>query len=194
MDVAVALRGADVQSRERSSLEDARVIAENTLQSVRDLSQLLHPSVLDDFGLPETLTAYLRSFSKRTGIQTEFQPHGMTARLPTDTEVCIYRIVQEALTNVARHSGARRVRVTLDRIDDGVTLLVEDDGRGIELPKGSSPGTAGLGLVGMRERAQAVGGSFALRSQPGQGTTIQVSIPGARAGTSFDLHADAVAS
>jgi signal transduction histidine kinase len=194
MDVSVALRGADSQSRERSSLEDARAIAENTLQSVRDLSQLLHPSVLDDFGLPETLTAYLRSFSKRTGIQADFVQHAMTARLAPDTEVCIYRIVQEALTNVARHSGARRVRVTLERTDDALTLLVEDDGRGIEASGGGETTSGGLGLVGMRERAQAVGGSFAIRSQPGQGTKIQVLIPIRPAGSSFDLQPDKVAS
>ena len=166
----------------------------DTLQSVRDLSQLLHPSVLDDFGLPETLTAYLRSFSKRTGIQTDFVQHGMTARLAPDTEVCVYRIVQEALTNVARHSGARRVRVTLERTDDALTLLVEDDGRGIESSGGGETTSGGLGLVGMRERAQAVGGSFAIRSQPGQGTKIQVLIPIRPAGSSFDLQPDKVAS
>jgi signal transduction histidine kinase len=178
MDVAVALRGVDTTSRERSALEDARVIAENTLQSVRDLSQLLHPSTLDDFGLPETVGANLSGFGKRTGIATELVQAGrIDERLPPDVEVCVYRIVQEALTNVARHSGARHVRVTLDRSDEMLTLVVEDNGRGVEMTTAMDGTTGGLGLVGMRERAQAVGGSFAVRSRPGEGTRIEARVP-----------------
>jgi signal transduction histidine kinase len=177
MDVAVALRSSPLGSREKSSLEDARSIAEDTLQSVRDLSQLLHPSMLDDFGLPETVSAYLRGFSKRTGIKTELRQHGMEERLRPEAEVCVYRIVQEALTNVARHSGARSVIVALERSPLLLELAVEDDGRGLDTKSVRTAVAGGLGLIGMRERAQALGGTFALKSRRDEGTRIVVQIP-----------------
>ena len=110
MDIGIALR-ADIDSRVRSALEEAREISESTLRSVRDMSQLLHPSILDDFGLPATLTTYLRNFSRRTGIRAQLA-ETMDARLAPEIEVCVYRIVQEALSNVAQHSGATACTVT----------------------------------------------------------------------------------
>ena len=176
MDVGVALRSPSTDARARASLDEARAIAETTLQSVRDLSQLLHPSMLDDFGLPETLAAYLRSFSKRTGIRVQLTHEGLDTRLPADVEVCIYRIVQEALTNVARHSGALSSSVSVTRRDDSVNLTIEDTGRGMSgMPEVGAP--RGLGLIGMRERAQALAGRFAIESRPGGGTRVAVRLP-----------------
>ena len=174
MEVGVALRGS-ADSRVRSSLDEARSIAESTLQSVRDLSQLLHPSMLDDFGLPETLAAYLRSFSKRTGIRAKLTHHGLDERLPADVEVCIYRIVQEALTNVARHSGALECSVNVTRQSDNVNLVIEDQGRGLNGARLSGP--RGLGLIGMRERAQALNGRFTIEDRPEGGTRVSVTLP-----------------
>ena len=178
MDVGVALRSTATDARSRASLEEARSIAESTLQSVRDLSQLLHPSMLDDFGLPETLAAYLRSFSKRTGIKAQLALEGLGARLPADVEVCIYRIVQEALTNVARHSGALSCSVSIRRSDDAVSLVIEDTGRGFTgaADRVIAAGR-GLGLIGMRERAQALAGRFAIENRPEGGTRITVLLP-----------------
>jgi len=174
MEVGVAMRGS-ADSRVRSSLEEARSIAESTLQSVRDLSQLLHPSMLDDFGLPETLAAYLRSFSKRTGIRAKLAHHGLEARLPADVEVCIYRIVQEALTNVARHSGALSCSVDVARHAEHVQLVIEDEGRGLN--GANSEPRKGLGLIGMRERAQALSGRFSIEQRPEGGTRVAVALP-----------------
>ena len=137
MDVTVARRGVDaLQTAESGArivswLDDARSIAENTLQSVR-ISQLLHPSMLDDFGLPEALRSYLRTFSKRTGISAQFIQNGKEQRLPQAMEVCLYRIVQEALTNVVRHSGARNAIITLSQTDNGLEMTIDDDGNGID--------------------------------------------------------------
>jgi signal transduction histidine kinase len=176
MDVGVALRSTSTDARARASLDEARAIAETTLQSVRDLSQLLHPSMLDDFGLPETLAAYLRSFSKRTGIRVQLTHEGLDSRLPAGVEVCVYRIVQEALSNVARHSGALSASVSVTRRDDSVSLAIEDTGRGISgQPDVGSP--RGLGLIGMRERAQALAGRFAIENRPGGGTRVAVTLP-----------------
>jgi signal transduction histidine kinase len=178
MDVGVAARSAVIEPRARAALEDARAIAETTLHSVRDLSQLLHPSMLDDFGLPEALASYLRSFSKRTGIRAQLAHEGLDRRLPADVEVCIYRIVQEALTNVARHSGALSCAVNVRRGDDAVTLVIEDTGRGIT-GDADRVGAArrGLGLIGMRERAQALAGRFVIENRREGGARITVLLP-----------------
>ena len=178
MDVGVAARSAVIEPRARAALDEARAIAETTLQSVRDMSQLLHPSMLDDFGLPETLAAYLRSFSKRTGIRAQLTHDHLDGRLPADVEVCIYRIVQEALTNVARHSGARSCSVSITRGEQSVTLVIEDTGRGIT-GGAEQLGAArrGLGLIGMRERAQALSGRFVLENRPEGGARIVVQLP-----------------
>jgi len=178
MEMGVALRGVEADSRARASLEEARAIAETTLQSVRDLSQLLHPSMLDDFGLPEALRADLRRFSKRTGIRAQLTHERMDERLPPELEVCVYRIVQEALTNVARHSGASSCTVSLVRREGLLHLTVEDDGRGVG---GAAIRTAdaprGLGVIGMRERAQALSGTFDIENRPEGGTRVTVRLP-----------------
>jgi signal transduction histidine kinase len=185
MDVTVARRGIDalpaVESGARivSWLDDARSIAENTLQSVRDLSQLLHPSMLDDFGLPEALRSYLRTFSKRTGISAQFIQNGREQRLPQAMEVCVYRIVQEALTNVVRHSGARNAVVTLSQTDDRLEMTIDDDGQGIDqqISRFGESSTHGLGIIGRRERVQALGGTFALESRRVGGTRVAIQLP-----------------
>jgi signal transduction histidine kinase len=177
MSVGVALRTPGTHPRAQAALEEARSVTESTLQGVRDLSQLLHPSMLDDFGLPETLAAYLRNFSKRTGVRAQFSHDGGAERMPPDVEVCLYRIVQEALTNVARHSGALSCSVALRQGEREVELIVEDSGRGIVLTPGAADVRRGLGLMGMRERAQALSGRFELSDRPGGGTRISVTLP-----------------
>jgi signal transduction histidine kinase len=174
MEIGVALRSA-ADARARGSLEEARGIVERTLQSVRDLSQLLHPSMLDDFGLPETLQAYVRSFSKRSGIRTEFIVAGLDRRLPDEVEVCVYRIVQEALHNVARHSGAAGCTVTLNCGEGALRLTIDDDGTGMNAV--DTADRRGLGLIGMRERAQALSGRFTIGNAPAGGARVVVTIP-----------------
>ena len=178
MALGVALRSGGLQPRVKTALDEARGVAESTLQGVRDLSQLLHPSMLDDFGLPETVSAYVRSFAKRTGIRADFRHDGFDTRLPADVEVCLYRIVQEALTNVARHSGASSCAVSLTLRGDMVEAVVEDSGRGIDALSGSmSDARRGLGLMGMRERAQSLSGRFAISNRTEGGTRVKVSLP-----------------
>jgi signal transduction histidine kinase len=177
MDLGVALRGTRAEPRVRASLEEARGIVDTTLQGVRNLSQLLHPSVLDDFGLPETLSAYIRAFSQRSDIRVDLSHDGVPRRLPTDVEVCLYRIVQEALTNVARHSEARGARVVLAWRDDVVRATVEDDGRGLPRENEGVGHTRGLGIIGMRERAQSLGGRFVIMNRSEGGTRVVASVP-----------------
>jgi signal transduction histidine kinase len=188
LDVGVALRTLEGDTRARTALEDARNLAETTLQGVRDLSQLLHPSMLDDFGLPETLKHYLRGFSQRTGVQTHLIQKRMEHRLAPEVEAAAYRIVQEALTNVARHSGSRNATVALVRQDAFLHVIVDDDGCGIgERAGNASPQTAGLGLIGMRERAQSLGGTCTVSQRAEGGTQVSLWLPASPAGVSQEL-------
>lgn len=189
MDIGIALR-AEVEPRVRSALEEARDLSENTLRSVRDMSQLLHPSALDDFGLPATLTAYLRNFSHRTGIRAQLA-ETLEARLAPDIEVCVYRIVQEALSNVARHSGATACTVSLNSGGGVLRLVIEDNGRGVDPGALRPTRGGGLGLIGMRERAQALGGTFTIRQRDGGGTIVAVTLPFGGANTGTDAANDA---
>jgi signal transduction histidine kinase len=177
MDIGIALR-TESAPRARAALEDAREIMETTLKGVRDLSQLLHPSTLDDFGLPATLTAHLRSFSRRTSIAATLD-ETLEQRLPSEIEVCVYRIVQEALNNIARHSGATACTVTIHALRGELLLTIDDNGYGMPAqPALPGPGAArGLGLIGMRERAQTLGGTFAADRGESGGTRITVALP-----------------
>jgi signal transduction histidine kinase len=173
MDIGIALR-SDNQARVRGALEEARDLAETTLRGVRDLSQLLHPSMLDDFGLPTTLETYLRKFTQRTGIRAHLSG-AIDQRLGAAIEVCVYRIVQEALNNVAQHSGATTCTVLLTVGTGQLHLIVEDNGRGMTaISHGAAPG---LGLIGMRERAQSLGGVFRVSPRQPLGTRIEVTLP-----------------
>jgi signal transduction histidine kinase len=195
MDVGLALRAGEADPRVREPLEEARAIAERTLQNVRDLSQLLHPSILDDFGLPATIEAYVRNFSRRTGIKSEVLLSGLDRRLPTGVETAVYRIVQEALTNVARHSRATTCVVTIARDGDTLRASVDDDGAGVNAIDRTSV-ARGLGVLGMRERAQSLSGSLTIERRPEGGTRLAVVIPLARrvreaADASPSVHAQA---
>ncbi|MEW6320954.1 MAG: ATP-binding protein [Acidobacteriota bacterium] len=159
-------------------LVEAQAITEGALRSVRDLSQLLHPSVLDDMGLAAAVERHAKGQSRRHGIEIHVVHDGVAdVRLAPDVEAAAYRIVQEALTNVVRHARATRCTVTLRRADDRLLISVDDDGRGFPPDDGSNGRPRGLGLVGMRERAAQVGGSLRLASVPGDGTRLSVELP-----------------
>ena len=178
MELGAAQRDVAAGTRAAASLAEARAIAESALQSVRDLSQLLHPSMLDDLGLPDTVDTYLRGFSKRTGIRAQLALERMDERLAPDLEVGVYRIVQEALTNVLKHADATACTVRLVRRDQALQLTIEDDGRGIGAgPGGSGLVRRGLGVIGMRERAAALGGTFAIGNREEGGTRVVVRLP-----------------
>ena len=177
VELAVAERNGGLSGKAQLALRDVRAITDRTLQQVRDLSQLLHPSLLDDLGLPAAVEWYLKGFSRRTDIKTELLQDRMQERLPAEVETCIFRIVQEALTNVARHAQAKSAWVYLQRLPHTVLLTVEDDGIGLLHEVGDEARRPGLGLLGIRERATEQGGSFTIESQPGKGTRVTVELP-----------------
>jgi signal transduction histidine kinase len=147
-------------------------IAGRTLNVVRDLALLLRPSMLDDFGLVPALNWHVREMSKRTGLNVRISADPASGDLPDEHKTCIYRLVQEALNNAARHAGARTLHVTVKREGERVAFSVEDDGIGFD--KNS---VRGLGLLGMEERVRRLGGTFRIDSQPGRGTAISAELP-----------------
>ncbi|MGC8792300.1 MAG: ATP-binding protein [Bryobacteraceae bacterium] len=155
-------------------VEDCVKAVDRAIQNVRELSQLLHPTILDDFGLDAGLRWLAEGFMQRTGIEVEYQSD-FKGRLPEEIETHLFRICQEALTNVARHSGASKVRIQLCRLGDEVRVSVADNGRG--LPADGSAMREGLGLIGMRARARSAGGEVRFSNQSGGGLKIEVRVP-----------------
>jgi signal transduction histidine kinase len=164
----------------RSSLGDLRSEVAKTLEKVHELALELRPSVLDDLGLVAALRRHLRDFEGRFQLPIDFQVLGLDEeRLPADVETALYRITQEALTNVARHARATNVSVLLEKRGQTVALVVEDDGQGFDvgLLLNSPPGKGNLGLHGMQERASLLGGTVTIESGPASGTSLFVEIP-----------------
>jgi signal transduction histidine kinase len=162
----------------RERLRRGRELAERTVQTVRDISLLLRPPLLDDLGLTPALQFQLEEFLRRSGIRCEFVEEGVSDQLPDSIKTCVYRVVQEALHNCEKHSGATSVRVAVRQLDDCLVAEIEDDGRGFQAnPQGMPSRTRGLGLLGIRERVAIAGGSLAVDSAPGHGTRIGLRIP-----------------
>ena len=158
----------------KARLDRARELAERTVQTIRNISVLLRPALLDDLGLVPALQFQLEDFLRRSGIQCEFVEDGVADHLPDAVKTCVYRVVQEALHNCEKHSGARKVRVTVRQLPACLVTEIEDDGRGFQT---DAQRGAGLGLLGIRERAANAGGSLVIDSAPGRGARIAVRIP-----------------
>ena len=190
MELAVAQRRIEVNGGPPHVLDDSRSVVEGALATVRDLSHLLHPALLDDLGLPAAVEWYLKSFGERHGLRVDLLQEGMNERLTAEVEAAAYRIVQEALTNVAKHAKATRCRVYLQRPSTTVLITVEDDGVGFDsvAPRAGQP--RGLGLIGIRERVSDLRGSLRIESTSGKGTRITVELPArARPTLPEELHA-----
>jgi signal transduction histidine kinase len=158
----------------RERVADCARLVDDSIANVRQMSQLLRPTILDDFGLEAGLKWLAEGFAARTGVDVRLHS-SWPGRLPDETETCLFRIAQEALTNVARHSGAKRVTLTLEpAASDSVRLTIHDDGRGLDT---STVNGRGLGLTGIRARARSAGGEAQVRSRPGEGVLIEVRVP-----------------
>jgi signal transduction histidine kinase len=146
-----------------------------TLQDVRNLAVELRPKALDDFGLVAALERLTAGFSEQTGIDVDLEARLDDERLPGEIETALYRIVQEALTNIVKHARAQRVSILVVRKPSSAAVVIEDDGTGFSQPGASDRG--GLGLVGMRERVRLLDGRFEIESSPGAGTTLVAEVP-----------------
>ena len=158
-------------------LAEVQTITDGAIRTVRNLSQLLHPAALDDLGLPAAIDASLRGLTRRYQIRAELQQVNLPDRLPREVELAAYRIVQEAITNVGKHSHASHCQVRLTQLTDRLLVEVEDDGVGFIEDLDRPIASRGLGLVSVRERANRLGGTFNILSAPGKGTRVIVSLP-----------------
>jgi signal transduction histidine kinase len=189
VELAVAERAIEAGGGDARLLHDVRSITEGALSTVRDLSHLLHPALLDDLGLPAAIEWYLKGFGKRYDLRAEVLHDDLGERLPPEVEASAYRIAQEALTNVAKHARATACRVYLQRLTNTVLMTVEDNGVGFDPAAVDRAGArAGLGLISIRERASQLQGTVRLESTPGKGTRLTIELP-ARANVLEAAHA-----
>lgn len=160
-------------------ITSSRELAETALAEVRQLSHVLRPQMLDELGLEPTLRWLARTFHKRTGIEVDVAFEGAGPRAGPDLETLVYRVVQEALTNVARHSGARAATVTLSRERTRLLVRIEDRGAGF-LPEAllsAGEDDRGFGVRAMKDRVEFMNGRFTIRSAPGSGTVVEAELP-----------------
>jgi signal transduction histidine kinase len=175
----------------RADLREIREVAQAALDNVRGLSQTLHPSILEELGLESTIDWYLPTVKKQLGIDVTYEREGTAVPVDATIGIHVYRVLQEALSNVARHSGADRAVIRLHVQPSELTLEIEDHGRGFgpagprvrgsgeadSPPRGSGEASRGLGLVAMRERAELVNGSIELLTPSGGGTIVRLKVP-----------------
>jgi signal transduction histidine kinase len=160
-----------------AELDAVRTVAQQSLDRIRTRSQWLHPGLLDDFGLAKALEYCTQQFEQQTGIRAGLTASGPVDQVSDDCAIHVYRIVQEALSNVSRHSGSADVWVRLACGPDGLDVEVEDRGRGLPLDTSQPAASRGMGLVSMRERAELIGGEFELRRGVEGGLTIHLHVP-----------------
>ena len=165
----------------RNRIAETRQLAHQTLRAIRSISIDLRPSALDDLGLLPALRWYIKEYQQKFAIEIDFQATGIKERFTSEIETAFYRIVQEALTNIARHTNAQKVSVILKEQHNAIDAIITDNGGGFDverlLKKPDIGQERGWGLVGMLERAQLLDGSLQIESKIGTGTTIHIHIP-----------------
>ena len=175
--LALADAARDLPSPLHNSLQPVFGLLDQIEKQLRRLSHELRPTVLDDLGLAPAIRFLADGFSKRTGLAVPVIS-GLQERLPKNVETTVYRIVQEALTNAAKHSGAQTVKIQLERVGRVLRCAIVDDGTGFDVSEvlGAKP-RKGLGLLGIQERLNAIGGTLKFRSAPGKGTELLIQLP-----------------
>jgi PAS domain S-box-containing protein len=166
---------AALSTVQKSALTEAITLLERSMREIRVISHLLHPPLLDEIGLQAVVPWYLNSFSERSGIQIDLDMPSDIAKFPDQVELAVFRVLQECLTNVHRHSGSKVAKVKILPEETSVTLEVLDRGRGMSSQNGSEP-VMGVGITGMRERVRELGGHFEINSDA-EGTVVRAVLP-----------------
>jgi signal transduction histidine kinase len=179
--LVVVLRRLDDLASNKGGItaNDIREEVRKILEGVRHYSQELRPSILDNLGLIPAINWLASDLNKNYGIKVETQIEGKQRMLPTESELTLFRIIQEALTNIRKHSQAGEAGVKIEFLDHKVKITIQDNGLGFEVPArvGDFTTLGKLGMIGMQERAHLIGGTFHIKSQPGEGTVITVEAP-----------------
>jgi signal transduction histidine kinase len=168
-----------LKKTDMGQLEKLGEMANAALKGVRRFSQDLRPSILDDLGLVPALEGLLTDLEQWSEIKAKLDISGKERRLKSEKELTIFRIAQEALSNIRRHSHASSVNTKVDFGDDAITVIISDNGKGFDMPERTSDLAlhGKLGIIGMRERARLVGGTLVLQSEEGKGTIITLRVP-----------------
>lgn len=162
----------------QKKISSTQRLVEKSVDIVHRFARELRPAVLDDLGLIPALHSFMKNFAMRTGVRTRLTAFAAVEQLDTARRTVLFRVVQEALTNVARHAHASRVEVSIQKLPDGLCMKIIDDGKSFQVRRVlHAKGNIHLGLLGMRERLEMIGGSFNVESAPGKGTTICARIP-----------------
>lgn len=178
--ISLAILEESVTTNEaHQRITETRALAHQTLRAIRNLSIDLRPSALDDLGLLPALRWYVKEYQHKFPIEVNFQSTGFKKRLPPEMETALYRIIQESLTNIAKHAQAHTATITLREDADAVYATISDDGKGFDIEElqRTQDRDRGLGLIGMYERAHLLDGTLSIESAPNKGTTIQFRIP-----------------
>ena len=189
MNLSRLQRSTVASSEVVTLLDESSQLCDQALQEIRTLSFLLHPPMLDLAGLVSALKWYVEGFSRRSGIQIDMNSIADVGRLPSDVETALFRVVQEGLANIGRHSGSTTAIIKLERQDDHIILQITDHGRGMsKLALSDAEGTVslGVGIPGMRQRLRQFGGTLEIESNE-RGTVVTAKVP-ARSRLSDDTH------
>jgi signal transduction histidine kinase len=179
LDAQISDRNAGITKPVLERLTELNDLAEGILKGIRRYSQQLRPAILDDLGLIAALEWMADNLIKEKGIEVDTQLEIQSNELPVEAQLVLFRIAQEALTNIRKHAGASRVVIRLESRLDKKRMIIADNGRGFTIPSRLSDlsGQAKFGLIGMRERAQLLNGTMSIKSTPGKGTSIEIEIP-----------------
>jgi two-component system sensor histidine kinase UhpB len=178
--IRVKLAGSTTDAGElKAALDEVSGGIGDAILELRRMARGLRPPALEMLGLGPAIDSYVRSVAEAAGIEASIRTENAAGLLSHESELALYRIVQESLSNVVRHSGASRVTVTMRRSAHGLDVVIEDDGRGFD-PRQVMNGDRGLGLFGMQERAAFIGGRLEIDSARGRGTRVHVSVPATR--------------
>lgn len=184
INIEILLRnGVLHDSSGEKRLQDMKRLVEKSMDDVHRISYNLRPYLLDNFGLIAAVRWYTETFAGRTGVEVGLQIEGEWEKLSPEVETTVYRVIQEALTNISKYAEAIRTFISMSRIADGMEIIIEDDGKGFDTEPEKKKGSlmkGGLGLFGIGERVSAVGGSFSITSKRGEGTRLTIAIPVSR--------------
>jgi signal transduction histidine kinase len=189
-DLAMVLQPPHDQFRGR--VDRIRELVESCLAMIRNMARLLRPAMLDDLGLAAALEWQAREVARSTGLHIDVRTSNLSGELPDEHKTCVFRIVQEALNNVCRHANADSVQIEFKTSEERGLVTIQDDGRGFRAGQ-----TKGLGLIGMQERTESLGGTLRISSEPGKGTRVEACLPfpkGIGAGGPSDLARSALAA
>jgi len=169
------LNSPDVPPEVRTHTGELWKLSVDIATDIQSLSHELHSTKLQHLGIAAAIRGFCKEFGEQQNVEIDFQTHDLPSRLPPDTSLCFFRVLQEAINNSAKHSGVRHFEVRLWGASDEIHLTVSDSGAGFDI-EGTKP-TRGLGLISMEERLKALNGTFSIESQPKRGTTIHARVP-----------------